>query len=120
MSCTILEAPNLVRALALAAAQPPRVIILDLDALSPADWGDLRQLTWLCPTAAIVGIGLDETPAHRQRAALAGVATFVSKSLLQSELIPALQALLLSSPEGGHSPQTVRVIPRAYEGDTPR
>lgn len=97
--CTIFEATDLVRALDLAAAEPLRGIILDLDALSPAelDDGDIRRLSRLCPTAAIVGLGLDDTPAHRERARQAGVTTYVPKGQLQTDLMPVLQTLVQGS-----------------------
>jgi DNA-binding NarL/FixJ family response regulator len=95
----ILEAGDLTHALDLAAAEPLRGIILDLDALSPAelDNGDIRRLSRLCPTAAIVGLGLDDTPAHRERAQQAGVTTFVPKSQLPTDLMPVLQTLVPGS-----------------------
>ena len=102
MSCTILEAPDLAHAVALAAAQPPRVIVLDLDALPPAELGDIQRLGRLYPTAAIVGIGLDDTPAHCQRARQSGITTFVPKSQLPTDLTPILRLRLQGLEEEGN------------------
>jgi DNA-binding NarL/FixJ family response regulator len=87
--CLILEADNLPRAFDMVLTEQPRVILLDLDTL-PETADDIQRLTQLCPKAFIIGMGLDDTPSHRQRAELAGVNIFVSKSKLQTDLIRAL------------------------------
>ncbi len=86
------------RALTLAAAQPPDVILLELDELATGGQDDIRRLKQMYPQAAIVGIGIDETLAHRKRAELAGVAAFVSKSQLQNELVRQIQLKINPSP----------------------
>jgi len=92
-SCAMLEADNLARALTLASALTPRAILLDLDSLSEVNLGDIRRLAQLCPQTAILGMGLDDTPSHRQRAELAGVTIFVTKAQLQTDLLRVLQEI---------------------------
>jgi len=90
--CAMLEADDMARALTLVSVVTPHAILLDLDSLSEVNLGDIRRLAQLCPQGAILGTGLDETPSHRQRAEMAGVTIFISKSQLQSELLRALQS----------------------------
>ena len=101
--CALLEANNMARALTLASAQMPHAILIDLDALSEDNLGDVRRLAQDCPQAAILGIGLDDTPSHRQRAELAGVTIFISKAQLQTELLRALQKF--TPPTGMQKPE---------------
>jgi len=96
--CAMFEADDMARALTLAAAQPPDVILLELDELTTGGQDDIRRLKQMYPQAAIVGIGIDETPAHRQRAEAAGVAAFIAKSQLQSELLRQIQLKINPSP----------------------
>jgi len=96
--CAMFEADDMARALTLASAQPPDVILLELDELTTGGQDDIRRLKQMYPQAAIVGIGIDETPAHRQRAEAAGVAAFIAKSQLQSELLRVLQSEINPSP----------------------
>ena len=90
--CALLEAKDMARAQALVLIVTPHAILVDLDTLSEETLGDIRQLAQICPQAAIIGIGLDDTPSHRQRAALAGVTIFIPKAQLQSDLPRALQS----------------------------
>jgi DNA-binding NarL/FixJ family response regulator len=96
--CVILEAADMAQALALASAHTPHAIILDLDALSENNKADTYRLGELCPKAAIIGIGLDDTPSHRQRAKLMGVTIFIPKSQLQTELLRAIQEINSAEP----------------------
>jgi DNA-binding NarL/FixJ family response regulator len=89
--CAIREAENLSAALERSPEENLHAILLDLDMLSEAEWGNIPQLTRIFPQAAILGMGLDDTPSHRQRAESAGVAAFVAKSQLQSELLRTLK-----------------------------
>ena len=89
----ILEAEDLPRALAPASTPNPRIILLDLDALVEIK-DDIQRLKAAYPQAVIIGMGLDDTPAHRQRAEAAGVAAFVSKSQLNGDLINAIRTTL--------------------------
>jgi len=90
--CLIFEADNMPRAFDLALSKQPRIIILDLDMLTETV-DDIQRLRELCPKSDIVGMGLDDTPSHSQRAELAGVAAFVSKSQLNSDLINTLKRI---------------------------
>jgi DNA-binding NarL/FixJ family response regulator len=91
--CALLEANDLARALTLVSVVTPHAILLDLDALSEDNLGDIRRLAQLCPQAEVIGIGIDETPSHRQRAEAAGVTIFVTKAQLQSDLPRVLQEI---------------------------
>ena len=91
--CAMLEADDMARALTLVSVVTPHAILLDLDSLSEVNLGDIRRLAQLCPQAAILGTGIDETPSHRQRAEMAGVTIFISKSQLQSDLLRVLQEI---------------------------
>jgi len=88
--CSILETEDVPGVLLLPLKQPPHAIILDLDTFSVIEQGDIWQLNRLYPMAAIIGMGLDDTPSHRRRAKLAGITVFVPKSQLQADLIRAL------------------------------
>jgi CheY-like chemotaxis protein len=89
--CAMLEADDMAHALTLTPNQAPDVILLELDELSTDDQADIWRLKQIYPKTVIVGIGIDETTAHRQRAELAGVADFVPKPQLQSDLVRVLQ-----------------------------
>jgi CheY-like chemotaxis protein len=89
--CTIFEANNVSLALTLASAQMPRAIILDLDALSAEEQDEIQKLHQAHPKTPIIGIGLDDTPTHRQRAEAAGATAFIPKSQLQAELTRLIQ-----------------------------
>jgi DNA-binding NarL/FixJ family response regulator len=88
--CAVLTADDLPQALALATEHRPNAILLDLDALPMQD--DLRQLRQANPQAALLGLGLDDTPSHRQRAEQDGVTVFIPKSQLQTDLGRVLRA----------------------------
>lgn len=90
--CLILEADNLPRAFDLALTGQPRVILLDLDTF-PETVHDIQRLRELSPKSDIIGMGLDDTPSHLQRAELAGVTAFVSKYQLQTDLVRLLWAV---------------------------
>jgi len=93
-SCAIVATDNMTQAAELAQARLPCAILLDLDVLPQSNPGEIQRLKRLCPAPAIIGIGLDDTPAHRQRATQIGITLFMSKSQLPADLIPALQVLL--------------------------
>ena len=105
-TCAVLEAKDMAHALILARAQTPHVILIDLDTLSEGNMGDIRRLAQVCPHAAIISIGLDDTPSHRQRAELAGVAAFVSKSQLNSDLINTLKRITSIPKPEAHNGKT--------------
>ena len=90
--CVLLEAKDMARAQTLVLIVTPHAILVDLDTLSEETLGDIRRLAQVCPQAAIIGIGLDDTPSHRQRAELAGVTIFIPKAQLQADLPRALQS----------------------------
>jgi CheY-like chemotaxis protein len=92
--CAILEAENISAALEISPEENPRVILLDLDMLSEAEWISVPQLARRFPQAEMIGMGLDDTPQHRQRAESAGITVFVSKSQLHNELASTLLAKL--------------------------
>lgn len=93
--CSIRTAGNIRAALELSFKEQPRGIILDLDLLSEAEWGNLPQLKRTFPQSEIIGMGLDDTPQHRQRAQAAGIAAFIAKDRLQAELARALRTEIL-------------------------
>jgi len=95
--CALLEADDMPHALTLALIVTPHAILIDLDTLSEGNLGDIWRLAQVCPQAAILGIGLDDTPSHRQRAALAGVTIFIPKAQLQSDLPRVLQEISLAA-----------------------
>ena len=91
--CTILEATDVAQAIASASLQLPGVILVDLDTRSAHELDILLRLSQFCP-CAVVGIGLDDTPAHRYRAQQAGVTMFIPKAQLQTDLPHYLRAVL--------------------------
>ncbi len=96
--CAIVTAADVAQAIALAADQLPSVMLLDLDTIAAAELQALLRLSQFSH-CRVIGLGLDDTPAHRQRARLAGVACFVAKDQLQTSLLPHIQALLQAGPK---------------------
>lgn len=94
--CAIHAVENLSVALELSPGENPRVILLDLDMLTEAEWDNVQKLTRIFLRAEVIGMGLDDTPQHRQRAEAAGITAFVSKSQMHGDLISVLKRITLT------------------------
>ena len=90
---TVLAVSEPAQALKLAAVEPPCVMLIDLDMIEPTELTCVLRLGQFCG-CAIIGVGLDDTTAHRQRAQLMGIPNFVGKAQLQTDLIPLIHHLL--------------------------
>lgn len=81
---------------ALAAIQDrlPNVIIMDISLPEMNGVETTRHIKAMVPTAKIVMLTIHEGEAYRADAAAAGANAYVPKRAMQTELIPALSALL--------------------------
>ena len=72
----------------------PQVILLDINL---GEWSGLDLIPFFCshlPNAKIIVLTIMESESYRAAAIQAGAYAFVSKSKLQTELIPLMQILI--------------------------
>lgn len=91
-------------AVALVQAEPPQLIVMDIDLPGIDGLEATRQIKTLIPTIPVVILTVYDDKIHRAAAMSAGANAFLSKLAMHSELLPVLQALLVSPPEGVNSP----------------
>jgi DNA-binding NarL/FixJ family response regulator len=90
----VIETASGPEAVEMAAALRPQVVIVDVD-IQPLEGFELVQrIKAAAPGAQVVVLAPYQGQAHRADAARAGASTCVAKSALQTELVPALKALL--------------------------
>ena len=91
----ILEADNGKAALALAAAERPQLIILDLNLPGISGLELLRQLLEIDPAARILVFSMHGEPVYAQRALKIGAKGYVSKNASPEELRTAFQRVAI-------------------------
>ena len=92
---TILEADNGKAALALAAAERPGLIVLDLNLPGVSGLELLRQLLEIDPAARILVFSMHGEPVYAQRALKIGAKGYVSKNASPEELRTAFQRVAI-------------------------
>jgi DNA-binding NarL/FixJ family response regulator len=92
--CHVLRAASAAEAAQLVGEQPVQLIIVDIHEPWVEGLEMIRQIRAAAPHAPLIALGLDETEAHRDRAAGAGAGTYICKSTLQADLIPAVRRAL--------------------------
>ena len=92
--CHIIEASNGLEAIEKVQEQSPQIIIMDI-ALPKLDRLKAGQrIKTLAPDTRIVILTIYGDNLHRAKAMTTGVSAYVSKSELESKLVPTLQTLL--------------------------
>jgi CheY-like chemotaxis protein len=97
--CRILVAGDAVEAISLAAAQSPRVILVDLGLPDKAGIETIRRLKAAVPSADIVALAMDDHKSLREAAAAAGASAYVAKWRISDELLPTLSDILTPEPD---------------------
>lgn len=100
-------------AVALVQAEPPQLIVMDIDLPGIDGLKATRQIKALIPTIPVVILTVYDDEIHRAAAMAAGANAFLSKLTLHSELLPVLQALLAPHTEGVN-----RILCPVYECET--
>ena len=91
----VVEATDSLEAVERAATLRPQVVIVDLDGQRTNGHETLRRIKAAVPGARLVALALHDDRHHRADAARAGAGAYVAKSVLQAELVPVVEALLV-------------------------
>jgi DNA-binding NarL/FixJ family response regulator len=94
-----IEAASGEEAVAIAQARSPRVVVMDIALPQMNGIEATRRIKAAAPTAQVVMLTIHEDEAYRADAAAAGASAYVPKRLMQTELLPALEALLSGQEE---------------------
>ena len=92
--CRVIEAVTGEEAVALTRAEFPRLVVMDITLPGISGIDATRQIRAALPSALIVILTIHDDDTHRADAAAAGARAYVAKRAMQTELIPALTALL--------------------------
>ena len=98
---TLLEADNAEKALVLAQANSPRLVIMDIGLPGINGIEAARSIKAMAPAAHVVMLTIYDDEPHRAEAAEAGACAYLPKRKVQTELLPTLKRLLLSGPGAG-------------------
>ncbi|MFQ6101338.1 MAG: response regulator transcription factor [Anaerolineae bacterium] len=94
--CHVVEAASAEEAIAVAQAELPKVIVMDISLPQMNGIEATRHIKASVPTAQVVVLTIHEDEAYRADAKAAGVSIYVPKRTMQTELVPALVKLLSS------------------------
>lgn len=92
--CRFLEAHSGEEAIALASASPPEVVLMDIGLTQMNGIEATRHIKAIAPQTQVVMLTIHEDDAYRADASAAGASAYVPKRKMQTELLPALRALL--------------------------
>jgi DNA-binding NarL/FixJ family response regulator len=92
--CRVIEAAGGEEAIALARAESPLLVIMDISLPWMNGIEATRQIKATLPSAQIVMLTVHEDNTHRADATAAGASAYVPKRAMQTELVPTLAALL--------------------------
>jgi len=92
--CRVLEASSGEEALALIRDNPPHLVVMDITLPGMNGIEATRQIKSFLPSVKVVMLTIHESDAFRADAMAAGASAYVPKPAAQTELVPALAALL--------------------------
>ncbi|MFQ5857360.1 MAG: response regulator transcription factor [Anaerolineae bacterium] len=92
--CRVIEAVSGEEAIALIQIESPRLVVMDISLPGMSGIEATRQIKAALPSTQVVMLTIHEDDAHRADATAAGASAYVSKRVMQTELIPTLAALL--------------------------
>jgi len=92
--CRVIEAANAKEAIAVAQAELPKVILMDIGLPQMNGIEASRRIKASVPSAQIVVLTIHEDKAYRADAEEAGVSAYIPKRTMQTELVSTLAALL--------------------------
>lgn len=90
----VLEARSGEEAIQLAAAHPPTAVLMDIGLPQMNGIQATRQIKAIAPNAHVIVLSINEGPAYRTDAALAGASAYVPKRKMHRQLGPILKNLL--------------------------
>lgn len=93
-NCTVLTAATGEDALDIARDTPPQVVVMDFGLPGMNGAETTRRIKKIAPEAQVVILTIHNSEAYRTDAAEAGVSAYVLKEDMQTQLVPALEALL--------------------------
>ena len=97
--CRVIEAASGEEAIAMAQAELPCVVVMDIGLLWMSGIEATRQIKAAVPTAQVVMLGIYEEEAYRADATAAGASAYVPKRTINTEFLPTLAALLSAQDE---------------------
>ncbi len=92
--CRVIEAASGEEAIALTRVESPRLVVMDISLPGMSGIEATRRIKATLPSAQVVMLTIHEDDAHRADAATAGASAYVTKRVMQTELVPTLAALL--------------------------
>ena len=92
--CRVIEASSGEEAIALIRTESPRLVVMDISLPGMGGIEATRRIKAALPSAQVVMLTIHEDDAHRVDATRAGASAYVPKRVMQTELVPALAALL--------------------------
>jgi len=92
--CRVIEAASGEEAIAVIRTESPRLVVMDISLPGMSGIEATRQIKAALPSAQVVMLTIHEDDAHRADAITAGASAYVTKRVMQTELIPTLAALL--------------------------
>lgn len=90
----LLEATTGEEAVAMAQAMSPRLVIMDVGLPGMTGIEATQRIKAAVPNAMVVILTIYDDAVRRANAAAAGASAYVSKSMVQTELLPVLNRLL--------------------------
>ena len=94
LECEVIVASHDNRAIRIAEARSPSLILVDVDALSCRGVEAIARLHRVAPDAGIIALTLDDHEALRRDIASAGAAACVRKAQISDELLPIMKEIL--------------------------
>ena len=94
-NCKFAEAQSGEEAVAVTVARPPDIVLMDIGLPGINGIKATRRIKAIAPKTLVVILSIHEEEAFRLDAAVAGASAFVCKRLMQTELRPVIQTLLL-------------------------
>lgn len=92
--CRIIQAASGEEALALLQVESPHLVVMDIRLPGMTGIEATRRIKAILPSAQVVMLTVHDGNAYRAHAAAAGASAYVPKGAMQTELLPALAALL--------------------------
>lgn len=102
--CRFLEAKSGEEAVAMASAQPPDIVLMDIGLPQMNGIEATRRIKAVVPQAQVVMLSIYDDPAHQADAVSAGACAYIPKRKMHTELIPVVAALLSHSSDTGLVP----------------
>jgi DNA-binding NarL/FixJ family response regulator len=90
----VLQAASGEEAIAVVQERPPQVVVMDVGLPKMSGIEATRQIKAIAPATQVVILTIHEDEAYRADAASAGVAAYIPKRTMQTELVPTLKSLL--------------------------